>query len=257
MRDTPDGDVHHYRPDSPRDGVGALPVIYNRSAGSQFITMTQIHCAALLFDLDGVLINSTPAVARVWRKWAVERGFNPDEVVERAHGRPSLTTVREYLPDADHHAENREVERREIQDLDGVVPLPGAIDLLASLPPDRWTIVTSCTRALAEVRIKAAGLPLPPRMITSTDIVNGKPNPEPFIKGAALLGVPAERCLVFEDVPAGVQAGKAAGAKVIAFTTTVDQSALRQAGADFILSSCADVRLTDSAKDLWLDLKMA
>src|ERR1700755_1759494 len=102
--------------------------------------MNEISCAALLFDLDGVLINSTPAVARVWRRWAVEHGFNPEEVVARAHGRPSLTTVREYLPNADHEAENREVERREIEDLEGVVPLPGALDLLASLPEDRWTI---------------------------------------------------------------------------------------------------------------------
>src|SRR5205814_7556986 len=122
--------------------------------------MIQIQCEALLFDMDGVLINSTPAVARVWARWAIERGFNPEEVVARAQGRPSLTTVKEYLPDADHEAENRAVARREIADLEGVVPLPGALELLSSLPDDRWTIVTSCTRALAEVRIRAAGLPL-------------------------------------------------------------------------------------------------
>src|SRR5579863_10046476 len=182
--------------------------------------MTQIQCAALLFDLDGVLISSTPAVARVWRRWAVEHGFSPDEVVERAHGRPSLTTVREYLPDADHEAENREVERREIEDLEGVVPLPGALELLASLPADRWTIVTSCTRRLAEVRINAAGLPLPPRMITSNDIVKGKPDPEPYLRGAALLGFPPAECVVVEDAPAGMRSGKSAGSKVIAFRTT-------------------------------------
>jgi len=217
----------------------------------------QIPCAGLLFDLDGVLINSTPAVARVWRKWAMERGFNPDEVVQRAHGRPSLTTVREYLPEADHHAENKEVERREIEDLEGVMPLPGALDLLGSLPSNRWTIVTSCTRPLAEARIKAAGLPLPPKIITSTDIIHGKPNPEPFLKGAALLGFPAKECVVFEDVPAGVRAGKAAGARVIAFTTTVEKSTLQDAGADFVLHSCADVRLEGSPEDLLLELRLA
>ena len=132
-------------------------------------------------------MNSTPAVARVWRQWAIEHGFDPEEVVARAHGRPSLTTVREYLPNSDHEAENREVERREIADLEGVVPLPGALALLASLPPDRWTIVTSCTRALAEVRIRAAGLPLPKKMITSNDITQGKPHPEPYLKGASVL----------------------------------------------------------------------
>src|SRR5215469_5882169 len=209
-----------------------------------------IHAAALLFDLDGVLINSTPAVARVWRRWAIERGFNPDEVVARAHGRPSLTTVREYLPNSDHEAENREVERREIVDLEGVAPLPGALDLLASLPEDRWTIVTSCTRPLAEVRIKAAGLPLPRKMITSNDIQHGKPNPEPFLKGASVLGFPAQECIVVEDVPAGVRAGKSAAARVIAFTTTVQRSALKEAGADWILENCGRIRLVDRARGL-------
>lgn len=215
--------------------------------------MTEVRCAALLFDLDGVLINSTPAVARVWRQWAIEHGFDPQEVVARAHGRPSLTTVREYLPQANHELENREVERREIADLEGVVPLPGALDLLASLPPERWTIVTSCTRPLAEVRIKAAGLPLPSKMITSNDITNGKPNPEPFLKGAQVLGFPAQQCIVLEDVPAGVKAGKAAGARVVAFTTTVPESALREAGADWVLHSGADIRLLDHRKGLVLE----
>jgi mannitol-1-/sugar-/sorbitol-6-phosphatase len=219
--------------------------------------MNSIQCSALLFDLDGVLINSTPAVARVWRRWALEHGFNPEEVVARAHGRPSLTTVREYLPNADHAAENREVELREIEDLEGVVPLPGALDLLASLPRDRWTIVTSCTRPLAEVRLKAAGLPLPGKFITSNDITHGKPHPEPFLKGAAVLGFLAEECVVLEDVPAGVRAGKAAGSTVVAFTTTVAASALREAGADWVLTGCADLRLLERGKNLSLGLAQA
>jgi sugar-phosphatase len=217
--------------------------------------MTEVQCSALLFDLDGVLIDSTPAVARVWSRWALEHGFNPEETVARAHGRPSLTTVREYLPDADHEAENREVERREIEDLEGVIPLPGALELLASLPVERWTIVTSCTRPLAEVRIKAAGLPLPKKMITSNDITHGKPHPEPFLKGAALLGFPAAECVVLEDVPAGIRAGKASGARVIAFTTTVREEALREARADWVLKSCADIRLLDSVRGLTLGVK--
>jgi sugar-phosphatase len=216
--------------------------------------MIQIECAALLFDLDGVLINSTPAVERVWRRWAIEHGFNPNDVVARAHGRPSLMTVSEFLPDADHEAENREVERREIADLEGVLPLPGALDLLAGLPPDRWTIVTSCTRALAEVRIRAAGLPLPKKMITSNDITHGKPHPEPYLKGASVLGFPPTECVVVEDVPAGVCAGKDAGAKVIALKTTVQESALREAGADWVLNSCADIRRLDRDHDLKLEL---
>jgi mannitol-1-/sugar-/sorbitol-6-phosphatase len=216
--------------------------------------VTQIQCAALLFDMDGVLINSTPAVARVWRGWAIEHGFNPEEVVTRAHGRPSLTTVKEYLPEADHEAENREVERREIDDLEGVVPLPGALDLLASLPSDRWTIVTSCTRALAEVRIRAAGLPLPKKLITSNDITNGKPHPDPYLKGASKLGFPPSECVVLEDVPAGVRSGKAAGARVIALTTTVEAAALWEAGADWVLRSCAEIRLRGQVQRLTLGL---
>jgi len=127
--------------------------------------VTQISCRALLFDLDGVLVDSTPAVERVWANWARQRGFDPEDVVRRAHGRPSLTTIRELLPEADHEAENRIVERCEIEDLEGVVAAPGALALLQSLPAAQWTIVTSCTRALAEVRIGAAGLPLPPNSL--------------------------------------------------------------------------------------------
>jgi mannitol-1-/sugar-/sorbitol-6-phosphatase len=205
--------------------------------------MNQLHCAALLFDMDGVLINSTPAVARVWSHWAVERGFDPVEVVGRAHGRPSLTTVREYLPHADHELENREVERREIEDVEGVLQLPGVSELLAGLPEDRWTIVTSCTRRLAEVRIRAAGLPLPPKMVTSNDITHGKPHPDPYLKGASILGFPAEDCIVVEDAPAGVRSGKAAGARVIGLKTTVQEAELREAGADWVLNNCAEIRL--------------
>jgi mannitol-1-/sugar-/sorbitol-6-phosphatase len=213
-----------------------------------------VTCSALLFDLDGVLIDSTPAVERVWHQWALEHGFNPDEVVARAHGRPSLATVRDYLPNADHAAENREVERREIADLAGVVPLPGAVALLASLPPDRWTIVTSCTRRLAEIRIKAAGLPLPTRMVTSTDITHGKPHPEPYVKGASLLGFPAAQCVVIEDAPAGIRAGKSAAARVIALQTTAPPAALRDAGADWILNDCSDIRVISSRPGLTLTL---
>jgi sugar-phosphatase len=213
-----------------------------------------LTCSALLFDLDGVLIDSTPAVARVWHQWALDHGFIPEEVVARAHGRPSLATVRDYLPHADHDAENREVERREIADLAGVVPLPGALALLASLPPDRWTIVTSCTRRLAEVRIQAAGLPLPARMVTSTDSTHGKPHPEPYLKGVSLLGFPAAQCVVLEDAPAGIRSGKSAAAKVIALKTTAPPAALRDAGADWILNNCADIRVISSAPNLTLTL---
>jgi len=206
--------------------------------------MTNLRCRGVLFDLDGVLVDSTPAVARVWAGWAVEHGFSdPDEIVRIAHGRPSIATIRELLPNADHDAENREVERREIADTGGVISLPGAMELLQALPLDRWAIVTSCTRELAHVRIAAAGLPKPKHIITSTDVTHGKPAPEPYLKGAQLLGIRANECIVFEDAPAGIRAGKAAGARVLALRTTMPEVELQQAGADWIIDSCADLSL--------------
>ncbi len=225
------------------------------SPATMLIMSLAVTCSALLFDMDGVLIDSTPAVARVWRGWAREHGFEPEEVVRAAHGRPSLTTVKEYLPDADHEAENREIERREIADLEGVVALPGARELLEALPPERWAIVTSCTRPLAEVRLRAAGLPRPRLFITSSDIVNGKPHPEPYLKAAASLGFAPSECIVAEDVPAGIRAGKAAGARVIAMPTTAPEQDLRTAGADWVVADCGDIRVCGAAQRLSLMLR--
>ena len=202
---------------------------------------------ALLFDLDGVLIDSTPAVTRVWAQWAVEHGFEPEKTVRDAHGRPSIETIRELLPYADHEALNTVLERREIEDLDGVVPLPGAVELLTSLPAERWAIVTSCTRDLARVRIGAAGLPVPLTIITSSDITNGKPHPEPYLKGAQALGFDAADCVAFEDVPAGIRSAKAAGARVIALRTTATESELAAAVPDWILDNCSAVSATFDA----------
>jgi sugar-phosphatase len=203
--------------------------------------MIPIRCRGVLFDLDGVLVDSTPAVARVWTEWAREHGFDPDEVVQQAHGKPSITTIRELLPHADHAAEDREVERREIADVEGVIPLPGAMELLQALQLDRWAIVTSCTRPLAAVRIGAAGLPKPKHLVTATDVLHGKPDPEPYMKGALILGVSAAECLVIEDAPAGIRAGKAAGARVLALRTTATEVELREAGADWIVEDCSEL----------------
>jgi len=209
--------------------------------------MMSICCRAVLFDLDGVLVDSTPAVARAWAGWAREHGFEPDEVVKKAHGRPSISTIRELLPHADHAAEDREMERREIADVEGVVPLPGAMELLQALPLERWAIVTSCTRALAGVRIDAAGLPKPKHLITATDVKHGKPDPEPYLAGARILALPASECIVIEDAPAGIRAGKAAGARVLALRTTASDAELQQASADWIVNDCADLFRDSSA----------
>ena len=214
----------------------------------------KVQCRGVLFDLDGVLVDSTPAVARVWSKWAVKHGFVPDKVVSRAHGRPSITTIRELLPHADHVAENREVERGEIEDTEGVIPLPGALELLQALPQDRWAIATSCTRALAEVRIRAAGLPFPQHLVTSTDVQRGKPDPEPYIKAATILGLEPADCIVMEDAPAGIRAGKAAGARVLALRTTAPDPELTQSGADWIVNNLAALTLDSSAPKDRIDL---
>jgi sugar-phosphatase len=214
--------------------------------------VTAIACQAVLFDLDGVLIDSTPAVARVWHRWALEHGLDPEIVVRIAHGRPSRTTIRELLPAADLEAEDREVERREMDNTEGVVLLPGAQSLLNSLPMERWTIATSCTRPLAGVRLRVAGLPVPNRIITSSDVENGKPHPEPYQKAASILVFSASDCIVIEDAPAGVRAGKAAGARVVGVTTTVDRRDLESAGADWIVANCASITAHNGHGELLL-----
>jgi sugar-phosphatase len=216
--------------------------------------MTTVSTQALLFDMDGVLINSIPAVERVWSRWAAERGFNVHEVLRHAHGRPSIATLRDLLPDADHEAENRIIEQAEIDDVEGIVPLPGVKELLAALPHDRWAIVTSCTRPLAEVRIRAAGLPTPELFITANEIMHGKPNAEPYLKGAAGLGFSPEQCIVVEDALAGIASGKNAGARVIAFTTTASIDDLVAARPDWLLKDCSAIRLDGSKPDLQLVL---
>src|SRR5258708_35222998 len=214
----------------------------------------KIEWRGVLFDLDGVLVDSTPAVARVWTKWALKHGFVPDKVVSRADGRPSIATIRELRPHADRGAENRDVERGEIEDTEGVIPLPGALELLQALPQDRWAIATSCTRRLAEVRIRAAGLPFPEHLITSTDVQRGKPDPEPYIKAAKILGLAPADCVVMEDAPAGIRAGKAAGARVLALRTTAPDPELTQSGADWIVNDLAALRLAPSAPKHRTDL---
>lgn len=217
----------------------------------------EIRCRALLFDMDGVLVDSTPAVARVWNTWARKHGLDPDDVVRRAHGRPSIATIRELLPTADHHAEDQAVEKAEIEDLQDIVALPGTVQLLSLLPSDRFAVVTSATRPLAVARIQAAGFAVPKNLVTASDIQHGKPHPEPYLRGAAILGVAPADCVVIEDAPAGIQSGKAAGSRVLALRTTAADDELRRAGADWIVDDCSDLSLqtlTAPAGDLILTL---
>ena len=216
----------------------------------------QIQCRALLFDMDGVLVDSTPAVARVWTNWANRFGLDPGEVVRQAHGRPSIATIRELLPAADHRAEDQAIEKAEIEDIEDVIALPGATQLLSALPNDRFAVVTSATRALAVVRLRAAGFAIPKHLISFNDIERGKPDPEPYLRGAQVLGLSAASCVVIEDAPAGIQSGKAAGSRVLALRTTAPDSALDAAGADWIVTDCSTISLQriDGDKDLVFEL---
>jgi sugar-phosphatase len=218
--------------------------------------MILIQCGAILFDMDGVLVDSTPAVARVWTSWALEHGLIPDEVVRKAHGRPSLATIIELLPHGDHDAENREVERLEIEDIADVVALPGALDLLQAIPEARWSIVTSASRRLAEVRLRAAGLPVPRHLVTASDLQRGKPFPDPYLKGAQILGISPADCVVAEDAASGVRSGKAAGARVLGLLTTSTEEELSSAGADWIAADLSALSLNPQGQTADLTFRL-
>ena len=177
-------------------------------------------CQAVLFDLDGVLVDSTPCVTRVWSQWARHHGLDPEQVVHVAHGKKAIETIRAVAPQLDAEREFRIVERMELEDTDGLCLLPGAKELLSSIPPECYTIVTSGTRRLATKRLATVGLPVPRTMITADDVSRGKPDPEPYLAGAAAVGVAGSECVVFEDAPSGLQSAQAAGATAIGVSTT-------------------------------------
>lgn len=185
-------------------------------------------------------MDSTPSVERVWRTWAAKHGLDPERVASQAHGRRSIETIRAVAPEMDAETENVVVEQMEIDDKEGVTALPGAAELLAHLPPGQFAIVTSATRPLAVARLGYAGIPVPRNMITANDVIHGKPSPEPFLKGAALLGFAPADCLVFEDSPAGVSSARSAGMRTIALQTTYPADQLK--AADAIIANLADVK---------------
>jgi mannitol-1-/sugar-/sorbitol-6-phosphatase len=209
--------------------------------------MAQIICRGLLLDMDGVLVDSTPAVARVWSRWAIKHNMDAEWVSQQAHGRTSLASIQALLPHASaavHQEEDHWMERAEIEDVVDVVALPGAKELLSVIPQDHFAVVTSATRALAEVRLRAAGLlDLIRHVVTASDIQHSKPDPEPYQKGAAALRLSPQDCLVVEDASSGVRSGKAAGSRVLAVRTTMQDSELISAGADWLANDCSSLRL--------------
>ena len=204
--------------------------------------MIEFDCAAILFDLDGVLVDSTRSVERQWRAWAREQGISGDQVANVSHGVRAIEVIRAVAPHLDAEAEVRKLESREANDRDGVAVMPGALDLVRSIPDGRWCVVTSGTRHLATARLQLAGIPLPKVLISADDVTHGKPHPEPYLKGAQLLRVNPTECLVIEDAPAGIQSAQAGGMKAIALTSTYSASALTQ--ADLVVKSLTQIQVT-------------
>jgi sugar-phosphatase len=201
--------------------------------------------------MDGVLVSSIEAAVRNWKRWAKRYGVpNPDEFVI-PHGVRSIDLVKMLRPDIDPQEGQQAIEDMEVEDVADLQVLPGVKRLLESLPPERWAIVTSATRRLLMARLKAAGLPVPERVITGEMVERGKPDPEPYRRGAELLGFGPPECVVVEDAPSGVGAGKAAGCRVLAVLGT--HSAHELGEADWVVGSLEGLMVTanEEGLELW------
>lgn len=201
-----------------------------------------LTCNAVLFDLDGVLVDSEPVVVRTWNRWAARHNLDVPDLVRRAHGRRSIETVQEVAPTLDAHAEVRWLAAVELADAEGLRILAGASALYNALPDRHRAIVTSGGRALAEFRLAQVKLTTPATLVAAEDVDNGKPAPDGYLLAAQHLGSDARDCIVIEDTPAGVEAGRSAGATVIAIATTFAASALRH--ADVVVQSLAEIQAT-------------
>ena len=206
--------------------------------------MPNFSCAAILFDLDGVLCDSTRQVDREWREWAARKGVDGDAVMAIAHGVRTIEVIRRVAPHLDAESEAAAIENHEAQDQRGVTVMPGALDLVQSIPEGRWGVVTSGSRLLAQNRLRHCGLPVPKVLITSDDVIHGKPHPEPYLKGAEGLRYRPAECLVIEDAPAGIQSARASGMKVLGITSTYAADALRQ--ADAVIGTLGQIRVTSN-----------
>ena len=176
---------------------------------------TRVTCEALLFDMDGTLVDSTAVVERQWARWGARRGIGLATILAVSHGRPTLETLSMVAPQWATPEEAEAVDAEEAGGSDGIQAVPGARELTSALPHGSWGVVTSAGRALARSRLTAAGLPVPSMLITPEDVSPGKPDPGGYLEAARRLSARPEHCLVFEDAPVGVRAGVAAGATVM------------------------------------------
>jgi mannitol-1-/sugar-/sorbitol-6-phosphatase len=216
-----------------------------------------LACDAVLFDLDGVLIDSTACITRHWRQWADQHGLDLDTIMQAAHGVRTIETIRLVAPNLDAEREEARFTAHEVDDTEGVYAIEGARRLVAALPDDAWTIVTSGGSALARARLRAVGLPIPGALVTGDDVARGKPAPDPYQIGAARLGVPVERCIVIEDAPAGIHSGTAAGMRVVGIASTHSRAELLDAGADVVVKSLTDLAIRPMASGSALMVQLA
>lgn len=216
--------------------------------------MPTFSCSAILFDLDGVLCDSTKAVDREWREWAARKGVDGDAVMAIAHGVRTIEVIRRVAPHLDAEAEAAAIENHEAHDQRGVTVMPGAADFLKSIPNGRWGVVTSGSRLLAQNRMRYCGLPVPEVLVTSDDVKNGKPHPEPYLMGAERLGFPPAKCLVIEDAPAGIESARASGMMVIGMASTYRPEKLSD--ADAVIQTFARIEVSmNGAKHLLIELR--
>jgi len=200
-----------------------------------------LRVRGILFDMDGVLVSSLGSVERSWTTWAEARGIDPEFAIKTCHGRRAIETVRLLRPDLNAAEELKWLEDLEVEDNDGLEILHGVKPILESLPEKYWTVVTSATDRLARARMTYGGIPVPARMITADMVEKGKPDPEPYRRGAELLGLAPADCLVIEDSASGAKAGHAAGCKVLA--TLFSHSLESLSAADWIVNSLEEVRV--------------
>lgn len=202
---------------------------------------TSFYVRAILFDMDGTLVDSTPVVERVWARWAQRHSLSPAEVTAFAHGRPTADVVRAFLPGVDAVTEAAVLLSEEELDPTPTTTIPGALEAVQIAEEyAKWAVVTSASRKLAYLRLSLSGFPKPPVLISADDVTHGKPNPEGFRSAAQAIGVAPEYCLVIEDTPAGLEAGHAAGARTIGLTTTFPAADLR---ADVIVPDMTYISL--------------
>jgi mannitol-1-/sugar-/sorbitol-6-phosphatase len=203
--------------------------------------MRTFLCCAILFDMDGVLVDSTPSVSYQWLAWARENQIPAEIMLPIIHGRRTVEVIQIAAPHLDAEAEAKKIEQRGAKDNDRVSVVPGAAELLNSLPQDRWAVVTSATRHVAQSRLAYFNLPAPRVLVTADDVLKGKPDPEPYLKGARLVGVDPVECLVVEDAPAGIRSAHAGGMRVIGIASTFAAEELRD--ADAVVASLGEIRV--------------